>query len=212
MQDPSTSSGPRVPVTVHTEPSPEEEITNLPGLTGTAAVLVPDHADPIIWQGKANKRLDISALYRGNNAKPRRPPKAAAVSSKKVTLGGSPVPGKPQKKPNIVTNDDDDDEDDDDFDDDDDDEYKALLQRSSNALNRRVGAGIVTGIATKTGEKPVTPVSVVTVAPVVPVAAAVAKAGEFQDACSPAKETGEVLAMKTGTAICRDVMSCASLI
>ena len=180
-----------MPVTVHTESSPEEEIANLPGLSGTA-VLVPDHADPIIWAGKARNGLKISArVYKGNKARGLKAAVAKLPPAGSSPLTAGTVP-KGSKKLNIV---DDEDDDDDDYDDDD-HEYRALLQRSSNALNRRVGIPAVV-------IKPVEKLSSGTTAPavvsaVVKTSVETPKAAGFLDSCSPAKETGELVAMKTG--------------
>ena len=194
------SGGPRVPVTVHTESSPEEEITNMPGLSGNpATILVPDHVDPLIWEGKARNGLKISArVYKGDRAArgglAATKPTVAGKSSSPLTVGASSVVPKPIKKVAVTYDDDEDDDDDDD-----DDEYKALIRRSSHALSRRVGVAPAGG-AKLAGER----IAVVTVPGVggVAVGHKAAQVGSsrgaasgFQDSC---KETGELVAMNTG--------------
>jgi hypothetical protein len=162
--------------------------------------------DPLIWEGKARNGLKISTrMYRANNAKTGR---GALVKTGKSQLsgggGGSTVAGsssKTAKKLNVAR-DDDDDDDDDDYTDDDDAEYKALIMRSSNALNRKVGSSIV---GPRSAEKSSAPAAVPAArgatflgAGNVPGAGENNKIAGFQDSCSASKETGELVAMSTG--------------
>jgi hypothetical protein len=192
FQSPSARGGPRVSVTVHTEASPEEELVNLPF---TAPILVPDHTEPLIWEGKARQGLKLIArAYRGNKARGGGGAVKGATAGKTATL----LPGSkkaPETTLRLTDNNDDDDEDDDDDDEDDDDGVAALLRRTNSVLNRKAGQMVAT---TKPVEKAIAAASTVASAPAAAAGLKIKQAG-FLDSCSPAKETGELVAMKTGT-------------
>jgi hypothetical protein len=194
LQSPSARGGPRVSVTVHTEASPEEELVNLPF---TAPILVPDHTEPLIWEGKARQGLKLIArAYRGNKAR------GGAVKGTTAGKTAALLPGSKKASETLRLtherddNDDNDDEDDDDDDEDDDDDgVAALLRRTNSVLNRKAGQVV----ATKPVEKATAAASTVASAPAA--AGLKIKQAGFLDSCSPAKETGELVAMKTGTGV-----------
>ncbi len=186
LQSPSARGGPRVSVTVHTEASPEEELVNLPF---TAPILVPDHTEPLIWEGKARQGLKLIArAYRGNKARGGGGGVKGPTAGKTAAL----TPGS-KKAPETLCltleRDDEDDDDDDDDEDDDDDGVAALLRRTNSVLNRKTGPVVAA--------KPVEKATTVASAPAA--AGLKIKQAGFLDSCSPAKETGELVAMKTGT-------------
>ncbi len=195
FQSPSARGGPRVSVTVHTEATPEEELVNLPF---TAPILVPDHTEPLIWEGKARQGLKLIArAYRGNKARGSAGSAVKGPTAGKIVVAAALMPGN-KKAPETLRlthedDEDDDDDDDDDDEDDDDDGVAALLRRTNSVLNRKAGQVV----ATKPVEKATAADSTVASAPAA--AGLKIKQAGFLDSCSPAKETGELVAMKTGT-------------
>ena len=145
----------------------------------------------------------IARVHRGDNGKARALVKAAASlpgkSSPAAGAASTAMPvgnKKAQKRLSLNNEDDDDDDDEDDDDDDDDDEYKALLRRSSHALSRKGG---YPAVGTKPADRIDVPAAVSAQLECVSATRGNVKLGGFQDSCNPAKETGEVVAMKTGT-------------
>jgi hypothetical protein len=155
---------------------------------------VPDHTEPLIWEGKARQGLKLIArAYRGNKARGGGGAVKGATAGKTAAL----LPGSkkaPETTLRLTDNNDDDDEDDDDDDEDDDDGVAALLRRTNSVLNRKAGQVL----ATKPVEKATVAASTAASAPAAAAGLKIKQAG-FLDSCSPAKETGELVAMKTGT-------------
>ncbi len=154
---------------------------------------MPDHTEPLIWEGKARQGLKLIArAYRGNKARSGGGAVKGATAGKTAAL----LPGN-KKAPEtlrLTHEDDEDDDDDDDDEDDDDDGVAALLRRTNSVLNRKAGQVV----ATKPVEKATAAASTVASAPAAAAGLKIKQAG-FLDSCSPAKETGELVAMKTGT-------------
>jgi hypothetical protein len=176
------------------EASPEEELVNLPF---TAPVLVPDHTEPLIWEGKARQGLKLIArAYRGNKARSAGGAVKGPTAGKTAALlpGSKKAPETTLRLTDNNNDDDDEDDDDDDEDDDDDDGVAALLRRTNSVLNRKAGQVV----ATKPVEKATAAASTAASAPAAAAGLKIKQAG-FLDSCSPAKETGELVAMKTGT-------------